>query len=401
MSGSQNCFAGEKILVVDDDEAIVKLTLLLLKNWGFDVASASNGEECLSQVEQWCPALVLLDYMMPVMNGLETLKRIRCNYPDTSVIMFTGKGSEDVAVELMKAGAADYLGKPFVNTRLLERIEKALYARKVELENRELHHERELLQHEIKQWNEKLEQRVREKSLQLEKAHKEILQSEKLAALGHISAGMAHEIRNPLNSINLFAQILLTAEGLDDENRGYVGKIVQEVERIDGILMQMLASSPGRDTLPLPVDINSIIHKVLRDSQPRIEKQNITLELDLDQNVPYIKADALEIEQIFTNLIGNALYEMPAGGTLSIALHSNSEKVWFSVTDTGAGIAEENLKHLFDPFFTTKERGTGFGLSVVMRIVTSCGGNVHAANIPGSGARFTVEIPLSSSVVDV
>ena len=400
MSDGQSCFAGEKILVVDDDDVIVKLTVLLLTKWGFDTASASNGEECLSMVEKQRPALVLLDYMMPVLNGLDALKLIRHRYPDTYVIMFTGKGSEEVAVELMKAGAADYLRKPFVNGNLKKRIEKVLFARKVELENRELLHERELLQHEIKLWNEKLEQRVREKSNELELAHKEILQSEKLAALGHISAGMAHEIRNPLNSINLFAQILQTADGLDDENRGYVDKIIQEIERIDGILMQMLASSPDKDNLPLQVELPVVIDKVIDDWHTRITRQNVELIHDVDRNVPFIEADALEIEQIFTNLIGNALYEMPDGGVLTISLHSNSEKVWFSVTDTGAGIPEENFKHIFDPFFTTKEKGTGFGLSVVMRIVTSCGGKVHAANVSGSGARFSVEIPLSSQEVN-
>jgi len=96
---------------------------------------------------------------------------------------------------------------------------------------------------QIEQWNVKLEQRVREKSMELAHAHEEIVQSEKLAALGHVSAGMAHEIRNPLNSINLFAQLLFTADCLDEENRTYVDKITQEVDRIDETLMQMLASS--------------------------------------------------------------------------------------------------------------------------------------------------------------
>jgi len=394
MSEGQSCFAGEKILVVDDEKSIVELTVLLLKKWGFDVVTASNGEECLKMVEEHHPGLVLLDYMMPVMSGIDALQLINKHYPDTYVIMFTGKGSEDVAVEVMKAGAADYIRKPFVNGSLKDRIDKVLFARKIEIENREILHEREMLQNEIKLWNEKLEQRVREKSDELEQAHKEILQSEKLAALGHISAGMAHEIRNPLNSINLFAQILQTAEGLDEENCEYVSKIIQEVERIDNILVQMLASSPGKDSLPHRVAIPEIIDKVVSDCYARIKKQNIELVLNVDKDVPCIAADSLEIEQIFTNLIGNALYEMPDGGVLTIALHSNSEKLWFSVTDSGRGIEEENIKYIFDPFFTTKDNGTGFGLSVVMRIVSSFGGKVHVSNVPGSGARFSVEIPL-------
>ncbi len=397
MSATQNSFVGEKVLVVDDDEVIVKLTVMLLKKWGYETLAAGNGEECLMLVNEHKPALVLLDYMMPVMNGLEALTRIRQHHPDTCVIMFTGKGNEEVAVELMKAGAADYLRKPFANGNLQKRIEKVLAARQVEMENRELLRERELLQREIELWNQKLEQRVREKSYELERAHKEILQAEKLAALGHISAGMAHEIRNPLNSINLFAQILQTAEGLDDEYRSYVDKILQEIERIDQILMQMLAASPGKDSLPQPVKLPMVVAKVVEDCRARIEQQHVELVLDIDEDVPQIEADDLEIEQIFTNLIGNALYEMPSGGVLTLTLHSNSEKVFFSVSDTGPGISEENMKHIFDPFFTTKERGTGFGLSVVMRIVKSCGGNIDVTNVPGGGACFSVEIPISSS----
>ncbi len=394
MTDSQNDFTGEKILVVDDDRLIVKLTVLLLKKWGFEVFSAGDGEQCLNMVEKHRPALVLLDYMMPVMNGLEALKRIRAQYPETAVIMFTGKGSEEVAVELMLAGAADYIRKPFVNGNLRERIEAVLATRKVELENRELLHERELLQNEIKLWNETLEKRVQEKSSELEQAHKEIVQSEKLAALGHISAGMAHEIRNPLNSINLFAQIVATADGLDEENRGYLQKILQEVERIDEILVKMLASSSGKDDKTEPVDLIKVAEKVLSSSQARIDKQGVDVELCLPPDVPPLQADALEIEQIFTNLISNALYEMPNGGTLFLTVKSDAEKISIIIADTGRGIAPEFLQRIFDPFFTTKERGTGFGLSVVMRIVKSYGGQIHVDSIENGGAKFVIELPL-------
>lgn len=394
MSIRQSRFAGEKVLIADDEKVIVELAGLLLKKRGFEVFSAYNGEQCLQMVAEHRPALVLLDYMMPVMSGLDTLKQIRSHYPDTYVVMFTGKGNEEVAVELMKAGAADYLRKPFTNSSLPERIDTVLSVRQVEIENRELLNERELLQDEIIEWNSKLEQRVREKSSELEQAHKEIVQAEKLAALGHISAGMVHEIRNPLNSINLFAQILHSAEGLDEENRGYVYKITQEVERIDEILIQMLASSPGEDNKQKRVDFAEIIDKVLNDYQTRINQQKIKLELNIDRNTPLIPADFLEIEQIFTNLIGNALFEMATGGILTISLQADAEKLSVIVADTGSGIPHENIPRIFDPFFTTKEKGTGFGLSVVLRVVKSCGGKIRVDSSPGAGARFSIELPL-------
>ena len=359
MSTNQSDFAGEKVLVVDDDRAIVEISKLLLKKSGFQVLLAFDGKQCLQMVEEHRPALVLLDYMMPVMNGLEALKQIRRYFPDTYVIMFTGKGNEEVAVELMRAGAADYICKPFAKGSLQERINAVLALRKVELDNLALLRERENLQQEIAEWNVKLEQRVREKSLALAQAHKEIVQSEKLAALGHVSAGMAHEIRNPLNSINLFAQILLTAEGLDDENRGYVHKITQEVERIDQTLIQMLAANTDSEERLQRVNLAVVIDKIICDYQPRINKQNIVLNLNIDRSVPEIGADMVEIEQVFTNLLGNALYEMDDGGELTINLYSDAEKLLITVADSGAGICAENISRIFDPFFTTKEKGTG------------------------------------------
>ena len=394
MFDHQSQFSGETVLIVDDEEIIVELAGLLLKKRGFNVLSATNGEQCLQLVAEHRPALVLLDYMMPVLNGLDALKQIRSRYPDTYVVMFTGKGSEDIAVELMRAGAADYLRKPFANRSLIKRIDAVLSVRKVEIENRKLLIEREGLEGEIKQWNTKLEQRVREKSFELEQAHKEIIQSEKLAALGHMSAGMAHEIRNPLNSISLFAQILLSAEEIGAENRDYVYKITQEVERIDEILIQMLASGPDASNKQEQVDLIEIIDKVLGDYQTRINKQQIELNLDINRQVPSIRGSSLEVEKIFTNLISNALYEMPEGGILTFSTKEEGGSVFFCLKDSGVGIAEENLTKIFEPYFTTKEFGSGLGLTIVYKTVKEHGGEIIMKSKKGKGTSFTIRLPV-------
>lgn len=393
MGASHSRFAGETILITDDDEVIVRLAILLLQKRGFEVVSATDGEECLRQVEAFRPALVLLDYMLPKMNGLEVLKSIQQNYPDTSVVMFTGKGSEEVAVAAMKAGAADYLQKPFASQRLQERIDTVLALRQVELENRALTLEKLRLQQEIEAWNAELEQRVKSKSMELEDAHQEIVQAEKLATLGHVSAGMAHEIRNPLNSINLFAEILLSADDLDAENRNYVEKIVAEVERIDSILLQMRAASHGSANSQ-QVYLKEIIDNVLESTQSLIKAQHIDVNLAVAEPLPPLQADGTELQQVLNNLIGNALEEMPTGGILEISAHADEKTVFISVSDSGSGIPEQHLQRIFEPFFTTKEKGTGFGLSVVRRIVNNYRGCISVENSSTGGACFHVELPL-------
>ncbi len=392
-------FAGEKILVVDDEEVIVELTALLLRGRGFEVLTAYNGEECLDLVTKEQPALVLLDYMMPVMDGETALKKIIQHYPDTYVIMFTGKGSEEVAVRLMKAGAADYLQKPFVNSSLLERIDTVLQIRLVELANRELMREKDLLQREIEAWNLHLERRVDEKSQELELAHREILQAEKLAALGHISAGMAHEIRNPLNAINLFAQILSGAYGDDAENSGYIRKISEEVERIDGILVKMLAASRGTAAPRSDVRLDQVARKVLAHSEVQCRSQKVVVDFSVGEKIPPIVADPTEIEQIFTNLVTNALFEMSQGGRLGVSLSPDEGFIRLEISDTGRGIPQEHQSQIFDPFFTTKEKGTGFGLSVVLRIVRGYGGLIKVESEVGRGTTFIVNLPVGKPAV--
>jgi signal transduction histidine kinase len=385
----------ERILVVDDEKINLELTSMIFRSKGYEVLIADSGRLGLEVVERESPALVLLDYMMPEMDGMTALRRIRERFPDTYVVMFTGKGSEEIAVELMKAGAYDYILKPFNNQDLAERIENVLRLRRIELHNRELRQERERLLREIEQWNLELERRVEEKSLALERAHAEILQAEKLTALGHLSAGMAHEIRNPLNSLSLFAQILMGGLAGDEEKLGYIDKILKEVDRIDNILVKLLAASKRPRFELQTVSVAEMIERALEACAPQLENQRVRVRRDFVALPPEIQADPAEIELIFSNLFVNSLHEMPQGGELGIRLNHDEKELAVDVSDTGSGIPPENLSKIFDPFFTTKERGTGFGLSVVLRIVKTYGGHISVDSQPGSGAVFHIRLPLT------
>ena len=385
----------EKILIVDDEQMILELTSMILDRRGFEVQTVDNATDSYEIIERDRPALVLLDYMMPRVNGLDALKEIRARFPDTYVIMFTGKGSEEVAVELMKAGASDYILKPFSNAKLVERIESVLRIRSIEMRNRELVQEQKKLLDEIERWNRELEQRVAQKTTELEQAHHEILLTEKLASLGHLSAGMAHEIRNPLNSISLFAQVLTSGLKTDPEMKSYSEKIVNEVERIDAILVKLLSTSKRANFQLRSIRLDDVIEASLLPFLAQIDAQNVALQKTLQDNTPSILADADELGQVFSNLFANALFEMKQGGSLSVTLECDDFEALVTISDTGDGIPEEHMNKIFDPFFTTKERGTGFGLSVVLRIVKTYSGRIHVESEPGQGTTFKVWLPLA------
>ncbi len=384
----------EKLLIIDDERMILELTSMVLTSRGFDVSVVDNAPDSYALIEREQPAVVLLDYMMPKVNGLDALKEIRTRFPETYVIMFTGKGSEEIAVELMKAGASDYILKPFSNAKLVERIENILRIRSIELHNKELVQEQERLLDEIERWNRELEERVEEKTAELERAHHEILLTEKLAALGHLSAGMAHEIRNPLNSISLFAQVMCNGLENEPEMQSYSGKIISETERIDAILVKLLSTSKRSPFQLRTIYIADVIEESLQPFLEQMQAQEIVLRRQLLQT-PSILADADELGQVFSNLFSNALFEMKQGGTLSVTLTHDDKAVMVTVSDTGGGILEDHLNEIFDPFFTTKERGTGFGLSVVLRIVKTYSGRIDVESEPGKGTTFKIWLPLA------
>jgi signal transduction histidine kinase len=381
------------VVVIDDDRNILELTSLILSKNGFQPYTATRAQEGFELIARHSPALVLLDYMMPEMDGLSALQWIKTHFPDTYVVMFTGKGSEEVAVELMKNGASEYILKPFNNRNLVERLRNVLRIREIELHNRELKNQQEHLLFEIEQWNLELQKRVREKSEALQNAHEEIVQSEKLAAMGYLSAGMAHEIRNPLNSIALFIQLMRQTTTEPDQLE-YQAKILKEVDRIDSIIRKLLDASRRTRVISSNVQINQVIDNAIEAFAPQIETKKIQVDRQYHSIPSPITADPTELEQIFTNLFLNAMDAMSRGGRLVIEVYEKNGRVIVRVGDSGNGIAEDVLPSIFEPFFSTKSRGTGMGLPVAQRIARMYEGSMEVESSSSNGTVFRLEFPV-------
>lgn len=382
------------IVVIDDERGTLELTRLVLTRYGYAVRCAENADEGIELISRTNPELVLMDYMMPGKDGLTALREIRQRFPDSYVVMFTGKGSEELAVELMKSGAAEYVVKPFNSKNLIAQLDNALKLRSIELDNRQLQQEHVRLVGEIDGWNRELQKRVQEKTEALNKAQSEIAQSEKLAALGYLSAGMAHEIRNPLNSIALFVQLMLQGDP-GSEQREYLNKILKEIERVDAIIRKLLDVSRRTRRMVDNVMLDQVVETVLTTFTLQLETAEIQVRRDYESSLVPIKADPAELDQIVTNLLLNALDAMPQGGELSVQVCQENGRVAFRITDTGAGIAPGMTEQIFDPFFSTKAHGSGMGLPVVKRIAAFYQGRVVLEESRPGKTVFLVDFPVA------
>jgi len=235
-------------------------------------------------------------------------------------------------------------------------------------------------------------------SEELSHREEQIIQSKKLASLGILTAGVAHEITNPVNNISMIAQTYSELyDKLSEHDRiEFMNKVDAETERIRKIVKNLLDFSKPKDAHPKEADINVVIHKTLTLVQNMIDVQNIDTIVNLENGLPHLFIDEHQIQQVLVNLVTNAVQAMPAGGKLFIAsrLAKQGNSIEITVMDTGKGIPPEFLPHIFDPFFSTKgEGGTGLGLSVSYGIIKNHKGEIRVASKVGVGTTFTIELP--------
>jgi len=224
-----------------------------------------------------------------------------------------------------------------------------------------------------------------------------LMRSDRLAVLGQLAAGVAHEINNPLGSILLFTRLIMQQSQGDAQMRDNLERIEKETKRCHAIVQSLLDFARQREPKVEQVNVNRTLDATLKFFEGQALFQNIQLVRQYCERLPLISADQLQLQQVFMNIILNAADAMNGKGilTLETACAKSGESIEIFISDTGCGIPPENLDRIFDPFFTTKEvgHGTGLGLSVSYGIIQAHQGEISVSSTPGVGSRFTITLP--------
>ncbi len=252
--------------------------------------------------------------------------------------------------------------------------------------------ERKRAENRLKDYSEKLEEMVEERTKELKDAQEKLVRKEKLAFLGQLSGSVGHELRNPLGVISNAVYLLTTVHGdADETTKEYLDIISSEVQNSEKIISDLLDFSRTRSPDIDRVYVSEMIDGVLKK---RPSPNGVTITTEVAEDIPPIYVDPRQVGQVLDNLIANAYQAMPEGGELKIKAEEIKKKVNLSITDTGLGILKENMKKLFEPLFTTRARGIGLGLYVSKGLIEANGGQIKVKSKEGSGSTFTIILPV-------
>jgi PAS domain S-box-containing protein len=223
--------------------------------------------------------------------------------------------------------------------------------------------------------------------------------AERLASLTTLAAGVAHEIKNPLGSISIHIQLMRKAmngqEKVDsDKIEKHLGIINEEVNRLNGIVVDFLFAVRPMDTQLERDDINRVIKEIIDFVNVELQENQVELELNLDNHIPYLQLDDKYMKQALLNLIKNAVSAMPEGGVLTVTTRREGDNILLIIEDTGVGIPDELIDKIFEPYFSTKDYGSGLGLTVAYKIIKEHMGEISVKSKEGEGTAFTMQFPI-------
>ncbi len=356
-----------KILVIDDEEVVLDSCTQVLDGQDCRVTTASNGAEGLKRLEEVQPDLVFVDLKMPGLSGLEVLERIRAKQPLMVVIVITGYATVSSAVEAMKKGAFDFLPKPFTPEEL------RLIAK------RGLEHSR-LVQQTV------------------------ALRKEKEMLRENFAAIVSHELKSPLGALqqNLYALVCDLEDELSEEQQQRFTRLQTRLDDLLKLIHSWLrvftVDIKGLKETFKPISVAEIVSKAVETVQPHATRKALEIETAVPDGLPLINGDEGTLTEVLVNLMGNAVkYSFP-NQKIRVRAEAQNSEVVVSVTDTGVGIAKEDLPHLFQDFSRGQSQpegvsGCGLGLAISHRIVEVHGGSITVESESGKGSTFIIHLP--------
>jgi PAS domain S-box-containing protein len=380
------------VLIVEDNADMRGYMRDILGDF-YAVEEADNGKSALALLEHQHPAVIVADIMMPEMDGLELVARLKADAERKRipVVLVTAKASREEIVAGLDAGADDYLSKPFGPAELRARVQAAERQR--------------LLSDELEAKNRELELTLQK----LREMQDELIQAGKMAAVGTLVAGISHELNNPIASILMNAESLLKRLPEDSAWKRHIDAIGRQAERSGRLVKLLLDFSRRKPIATGPLAVGEFLGRVIELAGSQVKGGNVALALDdVETDLPAIEASVQEMEVAILNLVKNAIdATSAAGGHVSIAARKRARDgvvgVEIAVTDDGPGIPPEVLPRIFEPFFTTKPvgMGCGLGLALAKRIVESQGGQLRAESRPGLGTSMRAWLAPSRQPTDV
>lgn len=356
------------VLIIDDEEAMRDSCSQILLKSGFRAETAEDGATGLEKIKELRPDLILVDLKMPGISGFDVLERLKAIDPKVIPIVITGYATVDSAVEAMKKGAYDFLPKPFSPEELRIIIRRAHERRRLVLEAEALRLEKKLLE-------------------------------ENFITL------VSHQLRSPLVAIQQYFEVILA--GIMGPTEGQIKEMILKArDRLGGLLnlindwLDLARINKGQIVDKFkPLDIQIALEKLVEFMRPLAEEFGVTLELNRLPGSVLVLGDEQTLEQVFTNLVSNAIKYNKPPGRVRISLTEDAEAVSVSFEDTGIGIAKEHIPFLFDQFYQVhrgeqkRMKGTGLGLSIAKKIVEAHNGTIGVSSEPGRGSTFTVRLP--------
>ena len=370
------------ILIVDDEAGIRKVLGISLADLGYTVHTAENAATALTIIAAVRPSITLTDIKMPGMDGIELLKAIKERYPDTEVIMLTGHGDMDLAIESLKFQATDFITKPISEDALTVALKRA--------------GERIEMRRQLRAYTENLEHLVKEKSRQL-------IEAERLAAVGETVAGLSHTIKNITGGLD--GGLFVLGKGIELEDAAYVKQgwelVRGNVDRIKTLSLDLLNFAKSDRLEYRQVNPEQPARDVFDLMRSRAQDHGMDLILDTAAGLIPTQMDPEGIYQCLLNLVTNAIDACvdtePGDEAQRIILSVRPTEdggICYQVADTCCGMDERTKARLFQRFFTTKgERGTGIGLMLTRTIVHRHNGTIDVTSQPGKGACFTINLP--------